>query len=128
MSERPSFQKHVIKQDVDEQIVVILECEGRPTVGMNVGNWHGRRGLQISVDGMGMFSTLLDLKELGPLGDRIAKFCPYCGEELVLVSSKTHFCSDDDEPGPMLKEIIRLREENAKLEAELYELEGKPRR
>lgn len=105
----PSHQLVRVKHDVDEHVQFVLDCDDRPTIGFSVGNPNGRRIFHISVDGMGIFSGLLDVEHLGPKSNRIARFCPYCGEELVLLSSRLHSCEQDDRPGPLLQEIIRLR-------------------
>lgn len=118
MADRPSHQLVRLTHEVDENVQVLLDCEDRPSVGFYVGNTHGHRMFHISINGMGIYSGMLDVDHLGPKGERIARFCPYCGEELVLVSSRTHFCHDDDKPGPMLAEIIRLRERIKELEGD----------
>lgn len=87
-----TIQKHTLKHDVDEHVFIMLECEGRPTISIDIANAHGRRAMSVRVDGMTMHSMLLDVDHLEPKGKVIKRFCPICGEEINLVSSKSHKC------------------------------------
>lgn len=86
-----------IRQDAqDDHVFVEIQCPKRPTTSIDVSSPHGRRIINISVDGMGIFSALLDLKELKPVRGEIKRYCAICGEKLVLHSSRPHQCKSED--------------------------------
>lgn len=82
----------------DDHVWITIRCPGRPTISLDIDNNHGRRLLHTRIDGMGHSGILLDTKELGPAHTEpeiLTRYCAYCGEELNLISSKTHRCKED---------------------------------
>ena len=85
------------KQGISNNPVhILLDCDDRPSVNFDIINMHGKRSLDIRIDGLGVFSMLLDVGEIGPAGDSIPRrFCPICGEKINLLSSRGHSCKED---------------------------------
>lgn len=83
---------HIVQDDADEHVFVMIECSGRPPISLDIMNRHGRRGLGVRVDGMGIFDVLLDIRELSPQGHAMHRFCGMCGEKIQLHSSRSHQC------------------------------------
>jgi hypothetical protein len=91
------LNKTVIKSDADDHIWITIECPDRPVISIDIMNLHGRRSLDVRVDGMGMFGCLLDVKELPPSsGDLLHRYCSMCGEKLNLYSSRPHVCPNEN--------------------------------
>lgn len=91
------IQQRITQDNPDEHVWLTVECEGRPTISIDIGNGHGRRFMSVRIDGMTHHSMLLDTKELGPRsGDewKNHRFCPFCGEEILMVSSRPHVCAE----------------------------------
>ena len=84
-------------QSPDDYVFLLIQAPDRPSVTVDIRNVHSRRTLSVRINGMQIGSMLLDMKELPPVGDMIERFCPYCGKELNLVSSRTHICGVNDE-------------------------------
>lgn len=93
-----NIQMHEIQQaSPDQHVFIVIRCPGRPAISLDLMNPHGRRGLSVRVDGMGIFSALVDLKELKPVsGDAIFRYCGMCGEKLNLFSSRGHTCKEPE--------------------------------
>lgn len=87
-----------IKATQDEHVFITAEFEDRPTVSLDLCVAHGRRYLGVRVNGMTVSSLLLDVEELPTMPDQIAfiRFCPYCGEEINIISSKSHHCKNEN--------------------------------
>lgn len=85
---------HIIQDSPDDHVFIVIECPGRPMISIDVKNLAGRRGVGIRVEGMGIFSALVDLKELAPRGEALFRYCGMCGEKLQLHSSRSHQCAD----------------------------------
>lgn len=87
-----------IEADVDDHVFIMVECPSRPTISIDIGNWHGRRSLGVRVNGEGMFSGVVDARWLEPdgKGDPI-RYCPECGEKIKLFSSQGHICPESQE-------------------------------
>ncbi len=84
---------HLTQDDANDHVFVVIACPDRPTLSIDVTNQHGRRGVSVRVDGMGIFHALVDLKELPPAGgDVLFRYCCFCGDKLQLSSSRPHVC------------------------------------
>ncbi len=89
-------EAHVTQESADDHVFIVVECPDRPTISIDITNPHGRRGMGVRVNGMGIFSALVDLKELGPTKcERLFRFCGMCGEKLKLHSSRSHECPEE---------------------------------
>ncbi|HMD81356.1 MAG TPA: hypothetical protein VKE92_08625, partial [Anaerolineales bacterium] len=71
----------------DEHLHVSIKTPERPHIDLDIHNGHGRRTLSVRANGMCIASLLLDVEELPPQGNRVARYCPYCGEQRDLLSS-----------------------------------------
>jgi len=78
----------------DEHIFIWIKCQDRPDISIDIQNIAGRRTMGTRINGMGIVGQLLDLIELEPISKEIHRFCPICGEEINLVSSKLHECKE----------------------------------
>lgn len=85
-----------IEANVDDHVFIVIKRPGRPTVSLDLANVHGRGYLSVRVNGMGMGGQLVDVEHLPPAGNALHRYCPFCGEEINLVSSKTHRCEQGD--------------------------------
>ena len=85
---------HIKQNTSDEHVFIVVECEGRPTISIDIINYHGRRCLGIRVDGNGILDILLDVKDLEPRGESMFRFCGMCGEKIQMHSSRSHRCKD----------------------------------
>lgn len=85
------IQQHV-DAEPDDHVFIVIRRTGRPTVSLDLANVHGRGYLSVRVNGMGMGGHLVDVEHLPPAGSALHRFCPFCGEEINLVSSKSHRC------------------------------------
>lgn len=88
----------VIESEEDEHIWITIRSSNmdRPTISLDITNDHGRRGLSVRVNGFAVLGMLLDVKELPPSsGKELFRFCQFCGEEIQLISSKSHVCKPD---------------------------------
>jgi len=90
-------ESHVVQDTPDDHVFIVIECPGRPAISIDITSPHGRRCLSVRVDGMGIFSALVDLKELRPKGEAMFRYCGMCGEKLHLHSSRGHKCKPDEE-------------------------------
>lgn len=89
----PGLKSTVIDADQDEHVYIRIDTEDRPTLSLDVADTHGRRTLSIRVNGMVVSSLLVDVEAMDTMKDGAWKrFCPYCGEEINFISSKTHVC------------------------------------
>ncbi len=85
---------HIKQNGPDDHVFIVIECPDRPTISVDLMNHHGRRVACIRVDGMGVFSGMVDLKELLPKGDVLFRYCGMCGEKIQLHSSRPHQCKE----------------------------------
>jgi len=84
--------------NANNPVHILLDCDDRPSVNFDIINMHGRRSLDIRLNGMSIFSMLLDVDALGYAGDsNPRRFCPICGEKINLLSSRGHSCKLDPE-------------------------------
>jgi hypothetical protein len=83
----------ITQESVDEHVFVIINCPDRPTVSIDITDHHGRRGLSVRIDGMGVGEFLVDLKELPAIAGKLFRYCGMCGEKLNLHSSRAHQCA-----------------------------------
>jgi len=74
--------ERILQLGPDEHVFIMIECEDRPTISLDLANLHGRRCLSIRVNGMTIGSSLLDVEELPTLTTRLKRWCPFCGEEI----------------------------------------------
>lgn len=88
-----TLDTHVQQGSPDNHVFIVIECPDRPVISVDITNEHGRRGIGIRIDGMGLFYALVDLKELDPKGEAMFRFCGMCGEKLQLHSSRGHQCA-----------------------------------
>lgn len=84
----------ILQDGPDEHVFIVIECPERPKLSLDLMNCHGRRCLEVRVDGMGIFGGLVDLKELSPKGESMFRYCGMCGEKLELLSSRSHQCKE----------------------------------
>ncbi len=84
----------IIQTSPDEHVFIHIECPGRPPISLDLMNHHGRRGLGIRVDGMGMANLLVDVKDLPPKGEAIFRYCCMCGEKIRMHLSRDHQCAE----------------------------------
>lgn len=98
MIKRPMIQETIRQENPDEHVWITVECDGRPTISIDIGNNHGRRFMSVRIDGMSHYSMLLDTAHLPPRSSddwMEHRFCPFCGEEINFLSSKSHICKDE---------------------------------
>lgn len=81
-------------KEPDDYVFVVIETPEKPTVTLDIHNAHGRRTLSVRINGMSIGGLLLDVEELPGVSHRIERFCPYCGEELNIVSARPHKCEE----------------------------------
>jgi hypothetical protein len=89
-------EAHIVQDDSNEHVFIVIECPERPAISIDVTNIHGRRGIGVRIDGTGIFGCLADLKELPAKGAEVLfRYCQFCGEKLKLSSSRPHHCEKD---------------------------------
>ncbi len=88
---------HIQQENPDDHVFIVIDCKGRPPISIDMTNPHGRRGLSVRVDGMGIFRMLVDLKELPAKGEALFRYCGICGEKIELHSSRPHECKVPEE-------------------------------
>lgn len=84
-----------IEASADDHVFVIIERDEGPVVSLDLTNSHGHGVLSVRSDGMTIGTILTDVAVTEHVGDsqRLQRFCPYCGEEKNLVSSRDrHVC------------------------------------
>ena len=82
----------------DDHIFIVLECEGRPTISIDItGERGGGRYIGVRMDGMCLISAALDIaplvlppREQKPF--QYMRFCPICGGKIDSFSSAGHAC------------------------------------
>jgi hypothetical protein len=91
----PTFHKHVVDLNEDDHVFVWIKRKGRPDISIDLHEVHGRYALGVRTGGMSLAHMLVDVEPLKPLGgEPVHRFCPFCGDEINIVSSKTHVCKD----------------------------------
>jgi len=85
----------IVQDSAGEHVFVVVECPDRPAISIDITCPHGRRGVGIRVDGMGIFNALLDVEHLPPISSStLDRYCGMCGEKLQLHSSRGHECKE----------------------------------
>jgi hypothetical protein len=93
--------QHVIELAEDEHLFIWVKRGDRPDVSLDLSMSRGRGYLSVRSDGMGIGGLLVDVAQMEPgARDRpLQRYCPFCGDELVLISSKSHVCAEDEREG-----------------------------
>ena len=82
--------------DPDTHVHIWIEQKDKPSISIDLNNAHHRRGMGVRLDGMSVLNFYADLESPEkPTGNRMQRFCPFCGEEFNLVSSKSHSCRNE---------------------------------
>lgn len=91
-----------IAQEVKEKehVFILLTHENvdRPVISLDIHETNGDRSLLVRCDGTTVASILID--QLGPTtAGKVPshRYCPYCGKEIIILSSSVHTCKEDDE-------------------------------
>lgn len=96
---RPLIPAVIEQANPDEHVWITVNCEGRPTLSIDIGNAHGRRYMSVRLDGMTHHSMLLDTAHLPSRSSNDwleHRFCPFCGDKIDFLSSRTHTCADSE--------------------------------
>ena len=83
-----------IESKVDDHVFIMIEREERPTVSIDVYR-DGQIGVR--VNGYGIFNAFLDVERVhgNVMFKEEHRYCPMCGQELQLFSSRAHQCPKD---------------------------------
>jgi hypothetical protein len=86
----------VVVPDVNTHVFIhVRNPEERPDISLDLTNLAGRQVMMVRVNGMVVASLLLDVKELPAKGGEVlTRYCPVCGEEINIGSSKMHQCDE----------------------------------
>lgn len=92
-----SYESYKIEiDDPDTHVHVWIEQKDKPSISIDLNNAHHRRGMSVRLDGMSVLSFYADLESpKEPTGNRMQRFCPFCGVEFELVSSRSHQCRNE---------------------------------
>lgn len=92
----PAFHKYVVEINEDDHVLLWVKRKGRPDISVDLHEVHGRYALGVRSGGMMLSHLLVDVEPLKPHGGApVQRWCPFCGEEINLASSKTHRCKED---------------------------------
>lgn len=90
----------VVNAEPDDHVFIVIYRKDRPAVSIDLFAGHGRGGMSVRLDGMGVFNALLDMQPLPHLKQKVPyvphRYCAICGEQLKLYSSSGHHCVDDE--------------------------------
>jgi len=95
MSAMPEPVVHTTKisAGIDDHVFILIEREGRPTTSLDLTG----EGLSVRSNGYFIGSLFVDVERTEMKGDStiLHRFCPLCGERLVLASLRAHQCERD---------------------------------
>lgn len=93
----PTVHKHIFENvDSDDHVFIWIQRAERPDVSIDLHNSHGRGWLSVRSEGESVGGFVVDTAWLEPAGEKLQRFCAYCGDELNLISSRPHVCDGED--------------------------------